>query len=149
MVLDSQFRPQTCTNLWKCTFAGIDQIVYRYWRNRLPVLAKSYTGIGEIVFWYWPNRILAYLGWSNFVLSRKFLWKFLIDLQNKMKTLSLQKNTKYIFPGYPADITGRSGYLLQIDYWKWNFPITQSVCWSVRRISVLNIIKNLLVNLAF
>ena len=29
---------------------GIDQIVYRYWPKRIPVLAKSYTAVGQMVY---------------------------------------------------------------------------------------------------
>ena len=36
----SHHRPQTCPNLGKCTFAGIDEIANRYWPNRQPVLTK-------------------------------------------------------------------------------------------------------------
>ena len=95
------------------SYTGICEIIYWYWRNHLPILAKSYTGIGEILVLaksckgcWWnhisilANRILVYLGRNNYFCPWNF---FEIDLQNKMK------------------------YLLQIDYWKWNFPMTQSI----------------------
>ena len=58
-------------------FAGIDKIIYQYWRNRcrfwwnrIPVLTnhtpafpKFYTSIGEIVYRYWCEIIYWY--WRN------------------------------------------------------------------------------------
>ena len=38
-------------------YIGIDKIVYRHWRNCIPVLTKLYTGIGETVYRYWQNCI--------------------------------------------------------------------------------------------
>ena len=60
------FRPQTCPNHWKCTFADIDKIVYknRIWKGihinyAYPYCrhSKSFTGIGEIVNQYWWNHM--------------------------------------------------------------------------------------------
>ena len=80
------FRPQTCPNIWKCTFAGIDEIIYRYWRNCIPywgnhilvftknvpsqtfwnhilMLTKLLTSSDEILYQYWRNCILALTKW--------------------------------------------------------------------------------------
>ena len=46
------------------------EIVYRYWPNHLPVLAKSSTGIGKIVYWYWEkaNSFPWYISYQYMIL---------------------------------------------------------------------------------
>ena len=44
--LNFRFWPQTCPKLI-CTFACIDQILWWYGRNCIPVLTKLYTSIGK------------------------------------------------------------------------------------------------------
>ena len=99
-----------------------------------PVLAKSPTGIGQFANWYWPNHqpvLLVYLGRNNFFCPGNFF-------ENSSQIYIIRwrpfPSNKIHSPsgGYPANVTGISGYLLQNDYRKWNFPMTQSVCCSVR-----------------
>ena len=48
---------------------GIGKIIYRYWQNRLLVLAKSSTGIGKIIYRYWQNH-LPVLAKTSIVLAK-------------------------------------------------------------------------------
>ena len=103
----------------------------RYWRNRQPVLANSPTGIDEITNQYWQNLMLVYLGRNNFFCPGNFFENFSQIYIIRWRPFP---SNKIHSPsgGYPANVTGISGYLLQNDYRKWNFPMTQSVCCSVR-----------------
>ena len=103
----------------------------RYWRNRQPVLANLPTGIDQITNQYWRNLMLVYLGRNNFFCPGNF---FANSSQIYIIRWRPFPSNKIHSPsgGYPANVTGISGYLLQIDYRKWNFPMTQSVCCSVR-----------------
>ena len=110
---------------------GIGQFANRYWPNRQPVLANLPTGIDEIINQYWRNLMLVYLGRNNFFCPGNF---FANSSQIYIIRWRPFPSNKIHSPsgGYPANVTGISGYLLQNDYRKWNFPMTQSVCCSVR-----------------
>ena len=110
---------------------GIGQFANRYWPIRQPVLAKSPTGIGQFANRYWRNLMLVYLGRNNFFCPGNF---FANSSQIYIIRWRPFPSNKIHSPsgGYPANVTGISGYLLQNDYRKWNFPMTQSVCCSVR-----------------
>ena len=95
---------------------GIAQFAYGYWRNHQPVLAKSYAGLSWPEWFFCPGNFFANSSQIYIIRWRPFP-------SNKIHSPS---------GGYPANVTGISGYLLQNDYRKWNFPMTQSVCCSVR-----------------
>ena len=61
------------------SYASIGKIVYRNWRNCIPVLAKSYASIGEIIYQYWQNHIPLY--WLT-VLGKGQLISLVYDFVN-------------------------------------------------------------------
>ena len=102
----------------------IDQFANRYWPIRQPVLTKSPTSIGEILCWSILAGIFFFCPGNFFENSSQiYIIRWRPFPSNKIHSPS---------GGYPANVTGISGYLLQNDYRKWNFPMTQSVCCSVR-----------------
>ena len=50
MFLESTISTSNLNKSWKMYLCW-------YWRNHIPVLAKSSNCVGQIVFWYWPNRL--------------------------------------------------------------------------------------------
>ena len=67
-----------------------NEIVYQYWQNPLPVLAKSSTGIGEI---YWEKANLVYDFINNGVRFRQY-WSMIspIPVDNLVNTGRFQND---------------------------------------------------------
>ena len=127
---------RNCILVLAKSYIGIGEISYWYGPNHISELLESYSGIGQIINLYWPNHITVLAkSYSGFSWAEWFFFQVSLKIPHRFTKWDEDPilGTKSKVP--LTDILGisarRPGDLLQIDYQKWNFTMTQSVCWLV------------------